>query len=65
MSWLMKTLGEAVYSKFIRLTLTNIGSIKSISLSVQEILAREVERKYSYFVDESDEESEEEEEEGY
>ena len=37
-----------------------IGSSKSISLSVQEILAREVERKESYFADESDEESEEE-----
>ena len=36
-----------------------------MSLSVQEILAREVERKESYFADESDEESEEEEEEGY
>ena len=34
-----------------------------MSLSVQEILAREVERKESYFADESDEESEEEEEE--
>ena len=42
-----------------------IGSSKSISLSVEEILAREVERKESYFADESDEESEEEEEEGY
>ena len=37
-----------------------IGSSKSISLSVQKILAREVERKESYFTDESDEESEEE-----
>ena len=42
-----------------------IGSSKSISLSVQEILATEVERKKFYFTDESDEESEEEEEEGY
>ena len=42
-----------------------IGSSKSISLLVQEILAREVERKESYFAEESDEESEEEEEEGY
>ena len=42
-----------------------IGSTKSISQSVQEILAREVEKKESYFPDESDEESEEEEEEGY
>ena len=42
-----------------------IGSSKSISLSEQEILAREVERKESYFIDESNEESEEEEEEGY
>ena len=43
----------------------HIGSSKSISLSVQEILAREVERKESYFTDESDEESEKEEEERY
>ena len=42
-----------------------IGSSKSISLSVQEILAREVERKESYFTDESDEESEKEEEQEY
>ena len=33
-----------------------IGSIKSISLSVEEILVREVDRKESYFTDESDEE---------
>ena len=58
----MRTSEEAVYSKFIRLTLVQS---KSISLSVQEILAREVERKESYIADESDEESEEEEEEGY
>ena len=37
-----------------------IGSTKSISLSVKEILVREVDRKESYFADESDEESEEE-----
>ena len=37
-----------------------IGSSKSISLSVEEILVREVDRKESYFADESDEESEEE-----
>ena len=37
-----------------------IGSSKSTNLSVQEILAREVERKESYFADESDEECEEE-----
>ena len=42
-----------------------IGSSKSISLSVQEVLAREVERKESCFADESNEESEEEGEEGY
>ena len=43
-----------------------IGSSKSISLSVEEILVREVDRKESYFTDESDEEYEEEsEEEGY
>ena len=37
-----------------------IGSSKSISLSVEEILVREVDRKESYFADESDEESEKE-----
>ena len=37
-----------------------IGSSKSISLSVEEILVREVDRKESYFAYESDEESEEE-----
>ena len=37
-----------------------IGSSKSVSLSVEEILVREVDRKESYFADESDEESEEE-----
>ena len=42
-----------------------IGSSKSISLSVQEISARKVDMKESYFADESNEESEEEEEEGY
>ena len=36
-----------------------IGSSKSISLSVEEILVREADRKESYFADESDEESEE------
>ena len=40
-----------------------IGSSKSISLSVEEILVREVDRKESYFADESDRESEESEEE--
>ena len=39
------------------------GSSKSISLSVEEILVREVDRKESYFADESDGESEESEEE--
>ena len=39
-----------------------IGSSKSISLSVEEILVREVDRKESYFADESDGESEESEE---
>ena len=38
-----------------------IGSSKSISLSVEEILVREVDRKESYFADESDERDEEEE----
>ena len=41
----------------------HIGSSKSISLSVEEILVREVDRKESYFADESDGESEESEEE--
>ena len=36
-----------------------IGSSKSISPSVEEILVTEVDRKESYFADESDEESEE------
>ena len=40
-----------------------IGSSKSISLSVEEILVREVDRKESYFADDSDGESEESEEE--
>ena len=40
-----------------------IGSSKSLSLSGEEILVREVDRKESYFADESDEEKEEEEEE--
>ena len=35
-----------------------IGSSKSISLSVEEILVREVDRKESYFADESDDEYE-------
>ena len=37
-----------------------IGSSKSISLSVEEMLVREVDRKETYFADETDEESEEE-----
>ena len=53
----MKTLKEAVYSKIYQ---AYIGSSKSISLSVEEILVKEVDRKESYFADESDEESEEE-----
>ena len=40
-----------------------IGSSKSISLSVEEILVREVDSKESYFADESNGESEESEEE--
>ena len=40
-----------------------IGSSKSISLSVEEILVRGADRKESYFADESDGESEESEEE--
>ena len=40
-----------------------IGSSKSTSLSVEEILVREVDRKESYFADENEESEEEEEEE--
>ena len=58
----MKTSKEAVHIKFIRL---NIGSSKSISLSVLEILAKEVERKESYFAYDSYESEEESQEEGY
>ena len=39
---------------------TYIGSSKSISLSVEDMLIREADRKESYFPDESNEESEEE-----
>ena len=42
-----------------------IGSSKSISLSVQEILAKDVERKESYFAYDSYESEEESEEGGY
>ena len=42
-----------------------IGSSKSISLSVEEISVREVDRKESYFADESEESEEEEEGEDY
>ena len=35
-----------------------IGTSKSISLSVEEILVREIDRKESYFADESDDEYE-------
>ena len=47
-------------SCILRIYQAYIGSSKSISLSVEEILVREVDRKESYFADESDEESEEE-----
>ena len=61
---------ELIYENFkgsciLKVYQAYIGSSKSISLSVQELLAREIERKESYFADESNEESEEEEEEGY
>ena len=59
MSWSMRTSEEAVYSKVYQ---AYIGSSKSISLSVEEILVREVDRKESYFADESDESNEETEE---
>ena len=46
-------------SCILRIYQAYIGSSKSISLSVEEILVREVDRKESYFADESNEESEE------
>ena len=49
----MRTSEEAVYCILYQ---TYIGSSKSISLSVEEILVREVDRKESYFADESEEE---------
>ena len=53
MSWLTRTLGGICILKVYQ---AYIGSSKSISLSVEEILVREVDRKESYFADESDEE---------
>ena len=50
-------------SCMLRICQAYIGSSKSISLPVEEILVREVDRKESYFADESDGESEESEEE--
>ena len=58
MSWLMKTFRGSCILKIYQ---AYIGSSKSISLSVEEILVREVDRKESYFAAESDEESEEDE----
>ena len=43
-------------SCFLRIYQAYIGSSKSISLSAEEILVREVDRKESYFADESEEE---------
>ena len=56
---------ELIYENFrgsciLKVYQAYIGSSKSISLSVEEILAREVDRKESYFADESNGESEEE-----
>ena len=56
---------ELVDKKFegsciLRIYQAYIGSCKSISLSVEEILARKIGISESYFADESDEESDEE-----
>ena len=56
---------ELVYEKFegsciLRIYQAYVGSCKSISLSVEEILARKIGISESYFADESDEESDEE-----
>ena len=55
---------ELVDEKFqgsciLRIYQAYIGSCKSISLSVEEILARKIGIRESYFTDESDEESDE------
>ena len=47
-------------SCILRIYQTYVGSSKSISLSVEEILARKIGIRESYFADESDEESDEE-----
>ena len=52
----MKSLKDLVYVGSTR----HVGSCKSISLSVEEILARKIGIRESYFADESDEESDEE-----
>ena len=56
---------ELVDEKFegsfiLRIYQAYVGSCKSISLSVEEILARKIGIRESYFADESDEESDEE-----
>ena len=47
-------------SCILRIYQAYVGSCKSISLSVEEILARKIGITESYFADESDEESDEE-----
>ena len=56
---------ELVHEKFegsciLRIYQAYVGSCKSMSLSVEEILARKIGIRESYFADESDEESDEE-----
>ena len=50
-------------SSMLRIYLAYVGSCKSISLSVEEILARKIGISESYFADESDESDEESDEE--
>ena len=47
-------------SCILRIYQAYVGSCKSISLSVEEILARKIGIRESYFTNESDEESDEE-----
>ena len=59
---------ELVDEKFegsciLRIYLAYVGSCKSLSLSVEEILARKIGIRESYFADESDEHDEESDEE--
>ena len=57
----MKSLKDLVYLIY----QAYVGSCKSISLSVEEILARKIGITESYFADESDESDEESDEEAF